>query len=172
LSIDKIRKKKNNDTNANDCYRKSFAELIEAYEAFGKCVVGIKEVSDEAICKYCSLSVEKLNGNTYTVSDMIEKPKPEEKLSNFSILGRCVLESEIFEILERTPLGAGNELQLTDAMREIAKTKGMIGVDFSGTRYDMGNKFGILKANIEVGLKHPEVSAELKAYIKEIAKDL
>ncbi len=148
------------------------SELLEAYEKYGKSVVGIKEVSDEAICKYCSLSVEKLNGNTYTVSDMIEKPKPEEKLSNFSILGRCVLESEIFEILERTPLGAGNELQLTDAMREIAKTKGMIGVDFSGTRYDMGNKFGILKANIEVGLKHPEVSAELKAYIKEIAKDL
>ena len=148
------------------------SELLEAYEKYGKSVVGIKEVSDEAICKYCSLSVEKLNGNTYTVSDMIEKPKPEEKLSNFSILGRCVLESEIFEILERTPLGAGNELQLTDAMREIAQTKGMIGVDFSGTRYDMGNKFGILKANIEVGLKHPEVSAELKAYIKEIAKYL
>jgi UTP--glucose-1-phosphate uridylyltransferase len=148
------------------------SELLEAYEKYGKSVVGIKEVSDEAICKYCSLQVQQLNGNTYTVSDMIEKPKPEEKLSNFSILGRCVLESEIFEILERTPLGAGNELQLTDAMREIAKTKGMIGVDFSGTRYDMGNKFGILKANIEVGLKHPEVSAELKAYIKEIAKDL
>jgi UTP--glucose-1-phosphate uridylyltransferase len=148
------------------------SELLEAYEKYGKSVVGIKEVSDEAICKYCSLQVQQLNGNTYTVSDMIEKPKPEEKLSNFSILGRCVLESEIFEILERTPLGAGNELQLTDAMREIAKTKGMIGVDFSGTRYDMGNKFGILKANIEVGLKHPEVSAELKVYIKEIAKDL
>ena len=147
-------------------------ELLEAYEKYGKSVVGIKEVSDEAICKYCSLSVEKLNDNTYAVSDMIEKPKPHEKLSNFSILGRCVLESEIFEILERTPLGAGNELQLTDAMREIAKNKGMIGVDFSGTRYDMGNKFGILKANIEVGLNHPEVSAELKEYIKEIAKTL
>lgn len=148
------------------------SELLEAYEKYGKSVVGIKEVSDQAICKYCSLEVEKLNSNTYAVSDMIEKPKLEEKLSNFSILGRCVLESEIFEILERTPLGAGNELQLTDAMREIAKTKGMIGVDFSGTRYDMGNKFGIIKANIEVGLNHPEVSAELKAYIKEIAKDL
>jgi UTP--glucose-1-phosphate uridylyltransferase len=83
-----------------------------------------------------------------------------------------LLDSRIFEILERTPLGAGNELQLTDAMREIAKTEGMIGVDFSGTRYDMGNKFGILKANIEVGLNHPEVSAELKEYIKQLANDL
>lgn len=148
------------------------SELLEAYEKYGKSVVGIKEVSDQAICKYCSLAVEKLDDKTYAVSDMIEKPQPHEKLSNFSILGRCVLESEIFEILERTPLGVGNELQLTDAMREIATTKGMIGVDFSGTRYDMGNKFGILKANIEVGLTHPEISAELKAYIKQIAKDL
>ena len=96
----------------------------------------------------------------------------EEKLSNFSILGRCVLEPEIFDILENTPLGAGNELQLTDAMRVVAKTKGMTGVDFSGTRYDMGNKFGILKANIEVGLKHPETKDELKEYIKQIAKEL
>lgn len=148
------------------------SELLEAYEKYGKSVVGIKEVSDQAICKYCSLAVEKLDDKTYAVSDMIEKPQPHEKLSNFSILGRCVLESEIFEILERTPLGVGNELQLTDAMREIATTKGMIGVDFSGTRYDMGNKFGILKANIEVGLTHPEISAELKAYIKQIAKTL
>lgn len=148
------------------------SELLEAYEKYGKSVVGIKEVSDQAICKYCSLAVEKLDDKTYAVSDMIEKPQPHEKLSNFSILGRCVLESEIFEILERTPLGVGNELQLTDAMREIATTKGMIGIDFSGTRYDMGNKFGILKANIEVGLTHPEISTELKAYIKQIAKTL
>lgn len=150
----------------------AIAELIEAYEAFGKSVVGIKEVPDHLIVKYCSLAVEKSGDKTYAVSDMVEKPKLEEKLSNFSILGRCVLEPEIFDILERTPLGAGNELQLTDAMREIAKTKGMTGVDFSGTRYDMGNKFGILKANIEVGLNHPETKDELRQYIKELAKEL
>ncbi|MBR4099397.1 MAG: UTP--glucose-1-phosphate uridylyltransferase GalU [Clostridia bacterium] len=150
----------------------AIAELIEAYEAFGKSVVGIKEVPDHLVVKYCSLAVEKNGDKTYAVSDMIEKPKLEEKLSNFSILGRCVLEPEIFEILERTPLGAGNELQLTDAMREVAKTKGMTGVDFSGIRYDMGNKFGILKANIEVGLNHPETKEELREYIKQLAKEL
>lgn len=150
----------------------AIAELIEAYEAFGKSVVGIKEVSDQLIVKYSSLKVEKNGEKTYAVSDMIEKPSLEEKFSNFSILGRCVLEPQIFDILERTPLGAGNELQLTDAMKEIAKNKGMIGVDFSGVRYDMGNKFGILKANIEVGLGHPETKDELKEYIKELAKQL
>lgn len=147
----------------------AISELCEAYEKYNKSVVGIKEVSDEAIVKYSSLKVEKLDENTYGVSDMIEKPSLEEKFSNFSVLGRCVLDSEIFDILERTPLGAGGELQLTDAMKEIAVKKGMIGVDFSGKRYDMGNKFGILQANIEVGLKHPEVADELKQYIKELA---
>ena len=150
----------------------AIAELIEAYEAFGKSVVGIKEVSDNLIVKYSSLKVEKNGDKTYAVSDMIEKPSLEEKYSNFSILGRCVLEPEIFDILERTPLGAGNELQLTDAMKVIAKLKGMTGVDFSGVRYDMGNKFGILKANIEVGLSHPETKDELREYIKDLAKEL
>ncbi len=150
----------------------AIAELIEAYEAFGKSVVGIKEVSDNLIVKYSSLKVQKNGDKTYAVSDMIEKPSLEEKFSNFSILGRCVLEPEIFDILERTPLGAGNELQLTDAMKEIAKNKGMTGVDFSGIRYDMGNKFGILKANIEVGLSHPETKDELRQYIKDLAKEL
>ena len=150
----------------------AISELIEAYESFGKSVVGIKEVSDNLIVKYSSLQVQKLDDKNYSVTDMIEKPTLETKFSNYSILGRCVLESEVFEILEKTPLGAGNELQLTDAMREIARTKGMIGVDFSGTRYDMGNKFGILKANIEVGLDHPETKDQLKEYIKELAKTL
>ena len=147
-------------------------ELCEAYENYGKSVVGIKEVPDELVVKYCSMKLTALDDKNYDITDMIEKPKLEEKFSNFSILGRCVLESEIFDILEHTPLGVGNELQLTDAMKEIAKTKGMIGVDFTGTRYDMGNKFGILKANIEVGLGHPETSSELREYIKELAKTL
>ena len=147
-------------------------ELCEAYETYGKSVVGIKEVSDELIVKYSSMKVSALDDKNYEITDMIEKPSLQEKFSNYSILGRCVLENEIFDILERIPLGVGNELQLTDAMKEVALSKGMIGVDFSGTRYDMGNKFGILKANIEVGLTHPETAKELREYIKDLAKTL
>ena len=150
----------------------AIGELCEAYEKYGKSVVGIKEVSDELIVKYSSLKAQKVDDKIYDVTNMIEKPSLETKFSNYSILGRCVLDSEIFEILERTPLGAGNELQLTDAMAEIARTKGITGVDFSGTRYDMGNKFGILKANIEVGLNHPETKEDLRNYIKELAEKL
>lgn len=147
-------------------------QLCAAYEKYGKGVVGVKEVPGNAITKYCSLEVTPLEGNCYTCTDMIEKPKPEEIMSNFSILGRVVLPPDIFEILEHTPNGANNELQLTDAMRTLAQRQGVIAVDYDGTRYDMGNKFGILQANIEVGLQHPETKDELKTYIKKIAKEL
>lgn len=147
-------------------------QLCDAYEKYGKGAVGVKEVSDEAITKYCSLAVSPLEDNCYSCTDMIEKPALNEIMSNYSILGRVVMPPEIFEILEHTPLGAGNELQLTDAMKTLAQTKGVVAVDYEGTRYDMGNKFGILQANIEVGLKHPDTKDELKEYIKELAEQL
>lgn len=147
-------------------------QLCDAYEKYGKGVVGVKEVPEKYVSKYCSLKVDKLESNCYKCTDMIEKPKPEQIMSNFSILGRVIMPPEIFDILENTPLGVGNELQLTDAMKTLAQTKGVVAVDYNGTRYDMGNKFGILKANIEVGLKHPDTKDELKAFIKEISKEL
>ena len=147
-------------------------QLCDAYEKYGKGVVGVKEVPGMAITKYCSLAVDPLEGNCYNCTDMLEKPSPEEIMSNFSILGRVVMPPEIFDILEKTPLGAGNELQLTDAMRGIAVTKGMTAVEFEGKRYDIGNKFGILQACIEIGLEHPETKEDLKDYIKKLAKSI
>lgn len=146
--------------------------LIDAYEKYGKGAVGVKAIEGEAIMKYCSLAVKHIEGNEYNCNDMIEKPSMDEVMSNFSIKGRVVMPPKIFEILENTPKGKGNELQLTDAMKTLAQTEGVIAVEFPETVYDMGNKFGILEANIEVGLNHPEVSAELKEYIKKIAKTL
>ena len=148
------------------------AQVCRAYEKYGKGSLAIKEVSDELIMKYSSLDVKSIEGNVYAVSDMIEKPKKEEILSNFAILGRCVLPPQIFDILEKLPVGAGGEYQLTDAMKILAQTEGMTGVDFTGKRYDMGNKLGILQAIVEVGLKHPEVGEGFREYLKGIAKDL
>ncbi len=150
----------------------AIGELCEVYEKYGKSVVGIKPVSDELIVKYSSLKIEEVGEKIFNVTDMIEKPALSEKFSNYSVLGRCVLDSEIFSILEKTPLGAGNELQLTDAMKVLAQKGCMMGIDFSGKRYDMGNKLGILKANIEVGLDHEEIGKDLKEYLKELAKTL
>lgn len=147
-------------------------QLCEAYETYGLGTVGIKEVSEEAIRKYSSMKVEPLKNNTFRISDMIEKPKPEEIFSLYSILGRCVLPPEIFAILEDTAPGAGGEIQLTDAMKTLAQTRGMIGVDFEGKRYDMGNKLGILQAIVEVGMDHPEIGADFRAYLKQITQQL
>ena len=147
-------------------------ELIDAYQKYGKGVVGIKEVPDELVVKYSSLKVAPKEDRIFDVSDMIEKPAIGNKFSNYSVLGRCVLTPEIFDILRNTNLGVGNELQLTDAMKTLARRDGMIGVDFLAKRYDMGNKFGMLKANIEVALQHSEIGEQTKEYIKELAKEL
>ncbi len=147
-------------------------QLCRAWEEYGHGVVGIKEVTREQIQKYCSLAVSPLRDNLYHVTDMIEKPSPDRILSLFSILGRCVLPPSIFDILDQTPPGAGGEIQLTDAMCVLAQSEGMTGVDFTGTRYDMGNKLGILQATCEVALKHPEVGTDFAAYLKELVKTL
>lgn len=148
-------------------------QLIDCYGEFGEGVLGVKKVDEKDIHKYGSLKVENLHDNVFKCTDMKEKPKTkEEVLSLYSILDRCVLPPEIFDILERTEPGVGGEIQLTDAMREIALTKGMTAVEFEGTRYDMGNKFGILQAQIEVGLKHPETKDQLKEYIRKLAASL
>lgn len=147
-------------------------QLMRAYEQFGSGVVGVKEVSREAISRYSSLKVDHIQDNYFRCTDMIEKPKPGEELSLYSILGRCVLPPEIFDILDKTPPGAGGEIQLTDAMCTLARRDGMIAVDFTGTRYDMGNKLGIMQASVEVALNHPEIGKDFRAYLKELCKTL
>lgn len=144
-------------------------QLARAYEKYGKSVVGINRVPREDICKYNSMKLEPMGeSRLYAVSDMIEKPQRGEEFSDFSILGRCILEPNIFDILRRTPRGKGGELQLTDAMREVAVSDGMIGVDFTGKRFDMGSRLGIIKASLEVGLMHDELKEELAEYLKEL----
>lgn len=146
-------------------------QLIRAYEEYGRAVLGVNKVSAEDISKYSSLKVENLRDNIFNCTDMVEKPSPREVLSLYSILGRCILTPDIFDILDKTKPGAGGEIQLTDAMKVLANTVGMVAVDFTGTRYDMGNKLGIMKACVEVALKHEEIGNEFRKYLNEtIAK--
>ena len=148
-------------------------QLIKAYDEYGLGVLGIKKVPESDISKYSSLKVENLKDNIFKCTDMIEKPQtPEEVLSLYSILGRCVLPPEIFDILDNTKPGAGGEIQLTDAMKELAVTKGMTAVEYTGIRYDMGNKLGIMKAAVETALKHDEIGEDFKAYLKDFVKTL
>lgn len=147
-------------------------QLREAYYRYGKPAVGVKEVPDELIVKYCSLKAEHIENNFYSVTDMIEKPPIEKKFSNLSILGRVLLTPEIFDVLDNTPPGAGGEIQLTDAMKVVARDSGIVAVDFEGERFDIGAKLGFLTANVKMGVKHPELGAEFAEFLKEFVKGL
>lgn len=147
-------------------------ELCEAFEQTGKAVAGIKQVPLDQISRYCSLKVEPLEKSLFSVSDMVEKPMPQQVFSNYAILGRVVLTPEIFPILEQTPPGANGEIQLTDAMRVLAQKEGMVGRVYSGQRFDMGNKLGILQATVQVALQHPELKDAFRNYLLSVAKGL
>lgn len=144
------------------------AQLIDVYHKYGKAVAGVKEVTPEQIRKYSSLRTAPLEENIYSVDTMIEKPAPGEEYSLFSVLGRVLLTPEIYDILERTPPGAGGELQLTDAMKTLAETTGMTALDFEGRRYDLGSKLGFLEANVERALLDPELGGAFREFLKRL----
>lgn len=148
------------------------AQLAAAYEKHRLPVCGVKPVPWELVYKYCSLKAEQRDDDSYLVTDMIEKPKPDEVYTNLSILGRVLMTPEIFDILEVTPPGAGGEIQLTDAMGILARRSGMTAVDFEGTRFDLGAKLGFLKANVTAAVNHPEVGEEFREFLREFAAKL
>ena len=148
-------------------------QLMEAYDRFGKGVVGVKEMPREVVMRGSSLKVEALGDRYYSCTDMIEKPKsPDLLFSNFTVLGRCILPPDIFDILEATQPGANGEIQLTDAMAQLARTEGMTAVDFDGRRFDLGNKLGMLQASVEVGCKHPEIGESFRKYLIELVEGM
>lgn len=148
------------------------AQLCRAFEQFGRPAVAVNRVPQADLAKYCSLKAEPIRDNYYYVDDMIEKPAPGQEFTNLSILGRVLLTPEIYTILEHTRPGAGGEIQLTDAMAEYARAKGVTAVDFTGKRYDMGNKLGVMQAQVETALRHAEIGPAFRQYLKELAGSL
>ncbi len=142
-------------------------QLIEAYNKFGLPAAAVKEVPLDLVYKYCSLGVNHIENNFWHVYDMIEKPKPEQVMSKFSILGRVLLGPEIYKIIDELEPGSGNEIQLTDAMRILSLNTGMTAVDFEGKRYDMGSKLGFLMANVERGSVNPETAQEFRKFLTD-----
>lgn len=148
-------------------------QLIDAYEKYGCGVVGVKEVPRKDVSKYCSLDVTPLEGNVMKCHNIIEKPTEDQIMSCYAILGRVVMPPEIFDLIEKTPADEkANEVYFTDSMVMLAKEKGLCAIDFEGTRYDMGNKLGIMKANCEMALAHDEIGEDFKAYIKKLAEEI
>lgn len=143
-------------------------QLIDVYEKYESSIVGCQEVDEKDISKYGIVKpIEKLDKSTCVIEDFIEKPSLEEAPSNFACLGRYLLTGKIFKYLEEVKPGKGGEIQLTDAILDMLKDgERVLSYNFEGKRYDIGNKVGLLKANIEFGLKNEETREELLKYLK------
>ena len=152
--------------------RPVLGQLADVYEKYGKTVLGCKRVSMDVISKYASVEFDKvLEDDVYNMVKVTEKPKREEAKSDLAPLGRYVCSPKIFDIIENLKPGANGEYQFTDALDIIARSEGALAYVFDGTRYDMGDRFGYLKANIEYGLRDEELKGKLREYLKELVKD-
>jgi UTP--glucose-1-phosphate uridylyltransferase len=147
-------------------------QLIDVYNKTKGSVIALEEVKPELVHRYGIVDGEKISDRVIKANDWIEKPSIEEAPSNLAVASRYLFTPEIFDYLEKTLPGKNNEIQLTDAMREMVKDHPMYGMKFDGKRYDIGNKMGFLKTNIEFGLKDPEIGEDLKTWIKQFAKNL
>lgn len=146
-------------------------QLINGYDKTHASNIAVMKVPHEETSKYGIIDVEgQVDETTYNVRRFVEKPNPEDAPSDLAIIGRYLLTPEIFDILETQEPGAGNEIQLTDAIDTLNKTQRVFAHEFKGTRYDVGDKFGFLKTSIEYGLKHPEIKDSLNEYIIELGK--
>jgi UTP--glucose-1-phosphate uridylyltransferase len=143
-------------------------QLLDVHAGRGGCVVATLKVRGAEIASYGVMKVEPVEGQwLYRVRGLVEKPKPQQAPSPWVIVGRYVLEPEIFDILAETPPGRGGEIQLTDALARYAAEKPMYAVAFRGERFDAGNKAGLLKATLHFAGKHPELARALRAYLKK-----
>jgi UTP--glucose-1-phosphate uridylyltransferase len=147
-------------------------QLIEKYNEYGTSVIGVQEVEQNDVSKYGIVSPGKtLDNSTVEIENFIEKPSLEEAPSRMACLGRYLLDGKIFKYLEETKPGSGGEIQLTDGILKMIQDKNkVIAYNFQGKRYDIGNKIGLLKANIEFGLRNNETKKDLEEYLKKELK--
>ncbi|MBO5851047.1 MAG: UTP--glucose-1-phosphate uridylyltransferase [Clostridia bacterium] len=146
-------------------------QLIDVYEKTGKAVIGCANVLREEVPKYASVEYSSVeNGGIYNVTKIVEKPKLEDVKSTLSPLGRYVVESNVFDIIEGLTPAPNGEYYFTDVLDYLASQNKAVAYVYDAIHYDMGSRLGYLKANIEYGLRDKELGAELKEYIKELVK--
>ncbi len=141
-------------------------QLLDCFDKVGKTVLGVQQVALETIERYSSISIAAQEGRTFFIDNVVEKPKREEAPSAFAALGRYVITPDVFDVLRRTPVGFGGELQITDAFGIMAREQGIVAYDFEGTRYDIGSKQGFLRATVDFALRDPALCGEFRAFLK------
>ena len=145
------------------------ATLARHWEETGLSTVAMMEVPESEVSKYGIVEGDKQPDGTLRVRNVIEKPSPGQTTSRAALPGRYVFSSEIFQYLQETKPGKNGEIQLTDAMTQLARGGGLLASGFEGRRYDAGDKLGFLQANIEIALDHPDLGDPLRTYLKGLA---
>ena len=143
-------------------------QLIEAHGELGGCVLAVEKVKKEEVGRYGIIAPKQIGPRLYQVLDLVEKPSPQQAPSDLAIVGRYVLEPKIFAALEATPPGRGQEIQLTDGLRQLLPREKIYAVEYEGVRYDAGTPMSWLKATVALALDHPELGAELRDYLRTL----
>lgn len=145
-------------------------QMIEAYDEYKTSILGVQEVPLEDVNKYGIVDGKHIEGRMYRVKGLVEKPTAQDTPSNIAILGRYIINPEIFGILEHTQPGKDGEIQLTDALKILAQQEAMYAYNFEGRRYDVGDKQGYLEATIEFALRRPNLRADFLKYLIKITE--
>lgn len=143
-------------------------QMLEMYDTYNAPVVAIQEVDRSQVSSYGIIKTTQVDERVYKISDMVEKPRIEEAPSNLAIIGRYILTPDIIGLLEKTAPGSGKEIQLTDALKELAKRRPVYGYKFQGKRYDAGDKLGFIQATVEIALKNKEFGDQFREYLKSL----
>lgn len=147
-------------------------EMMLFYEEYQSTILALQRVPKAEIHRYGIISGNEIKKNFFQIDNMIEKPEPSSAPSDIAIIGRYILTPDIFHSIEKTPLGKGGEIQLTDSLKTLLKKRPIYGYLFEGRRYDAGDKLGYLKATVELALKHPHIMDEFKKYLLSRVLDI
>ena len=145
-------------------------QLISVHEKFGGSVLGVQEVEHKYVSRYGIVDGTAVEKGLYKVKSLVEKPDPESAPSDIAVLGRYIISSSIFDILESIPPGKNGEIQLTDALCVLAGRQDVYAYTFEGRRYDVGDKLGFLEATVEYALRDPDLREQFEAYLKNLIK--
>ncbi|HOH24058.1 MAG TPA: UTP--glucose-1-phosphate uridylyltransferase GalU [Bacteroidales bacterium] len=142
-------------------------QMIDTYEQYRHTVIAVQQVDKNRVDRYGIVGGTFLSDRIMQVSEMVEKPAPDKAPSNWAVAGRYILTPEIFQAIEQTPRGKGNEIQLTDALRILLQTESIIAMKIEGRRYDIGNKLDYLKTTVDFALKRKEFANDFAAYLRK-----
>lgn len=145
-------------------------QLMDVFDHYQEPVVSVEEVEMSKVSRYGVIKARPVSDRLHLIEDFVEKPTPTEAPSNLVIASRYIFTPDIFDFLGKIGLGKNNEIQLTDAMRLLVKSRAMYALQFEGARYDIGNKLDFIKTNIIFGLKHQDISRELRTFIRDLGK--